>query len=48
MEKNIWKSPKEAQILDEAQTPLWFWNDKLETEELKRQLKLQTEIGDTV
>lgn len=45
MEKNIWKSPKEAQILDEAQTPLWFWNDKLETEELKRQLKLQTEIG---
>ena len=31
--------------LDEAQTPLWFWNDELETEELIRQLKLQTEVG---
>lgn len=34
-------------MLDEAQTPLWFWNDLLETEELKRQLAMQTEIGVT-
>ena len=45
MDKKIWKDPKQEQSLDEAQTPLWFWNDRLETEELERQLKMQTEIG---
>ncbi|WP_180272730.1 glycosyl hydrolase [Konateibacter massiliensis] len=45
MEKEIWKNPKQERSLDEAETPLWFWNDKLEKEELQRQLKLQTDIG---
>ncbi len=45
MDKKIWKDPKNEKRLDEAQTPLWFWNDKLETDELKRQLEMQTEIG---
>ncbi len=43
----MWKEPKKEHSLDEAQTPLWFWNDKLEKEELLRQLKLKTEIGVT-
>lgn len=45
MDKKIWRSPKQEKSLDEAQTPLWFWNDWLETEELERQLKMKTEIG---
>lgn len=45
MDKKIWQSPKQEKSLDEAQTPLWFWNDWLETEELERQLKMKTEIG---
>ncbi len=47
MDKKIWQNPKAAHQLDEAETPLWFWNDKLEKEELERQLKMQTEIGVT-
>ncbi len=47
MDKNVWRFPKKERSLDEAQTPLWFWNDRLETEELKRQLEMQTEIGVT-
>lgn len=45
MKREIWSKPKQEKSLDEAQTPLWFWNDELETEELIRQLKLQTEVG---
>lgn len=45
MDKKIWISPKLESSLDEAETPLWFWNAPLEEEELIRQLKLQTEIG---
>lgn len=41
----IWKDPASAAELDEAETPLWFWNDKLEKEELLRQLALKTKIG---
>lgn len=47
MRKDIWQNPKRESSLDEAQTPLWFWNDKLEKEELLRQLKLQSEVGVT-
>ena len=47
MEKEVWQNPKKEHTLDEAQTPLWFWNDKLEKEELQRQLKMQTEVGIT-
>ena len=45
MDEKIWISPKLNPLLDEAETPLWFWNAPLEEEELVRQLKLQTEIG---
>ncbi len=45
MKKEIWKHPKQESSLDEAEVPLWFWNAKLEKEELLRQLNLQTEIG---
>jgi hypothetical protein len=45
MNKKIWKNPHLEKELDESQVPLWFWNDKLEKEELIRQLEMQTEIG---
>lgn len=45
MKREIWKSPKEEKSLDQAQTPLWFWNDKLENEELLRQLELKSSVG---
>lgn len=45
MDKDIWKNPKNEASLDEAEVPLWFWNAELETDELIRQLELQTEIG---
>lgn len=47
MKKEIWSNPRLEKSLDEAQTPLWFWNDRLEKDELLRQLKMQTEIGVT-
>ncbi|HJC92550.1 MAG TPA: hypothetical protein H9695_16555 [Candidatus Mediterraneibacter excrementigallinarum] len=47
MDRKVWQEPKKEHSLDEAQTPLWFWNDELKTEELLRQLKMQTEIGVT-
>lgn len=45
MERNIWNDPISDPDLDEAEVPLWFWNDKLETDELIRQLKMKTDIG---
>ena len=45
MNREIWKNPKNETSLDQAQTPLWFWNDKLENEELLRQLELKSSIG---
>lgn len=45
MDRKIWEFPKEEASLDEAETPLWFWNAPLEKEELLRQLHLQSEIG---
>lgn len=45
MNREIWKNPKNESGLDQAQTPLWFWNDKLENEELLRQLELKSSIG---
>lgn len=45
MNKEIWQNPKTEKSLNEAQTPLWFWNDQLETGELLRQLDMKTEIG---
>lgn len=47
MKKEIWKNPREEKSLDGAQSPLWFWNDRLEEGELVRQLELQTENGVT-
>ncbi len=45
MDKDIWRDPQSKETLDEAQCPLWFWNDKLEDEELKRQLALMSSVG---
>ncbi|HUM84564.1 MAG TPA: glycosyl hydrolase [Lachnospiraceae bacterium] len=45
MDRKIWKNPELEKALDESQAPLWFWNDRLENEEILRQLKLQTEAG---
>lgn len=45
MDKRVWKEPKKAKELDQSQSPLWFWNDALETEEIKRQLEMQSEAG---
>jgi hypothetical protein len=47
MRREVWQNPKSAHELDESQSPLWFLNDKLEHDELKRQLKLKTEVGVT-
>lgn len=40
-------NPKLEKGLEEAQVPLWFWNDKLEEAELIRQLELKSQIGVT-
>ncbi|MBE5969092.1 MAG: hypothetical protein E7242_02560 [Lachnospiraceae bacterium] len=45
MDKKIWLNPKSEKSLDEAQIPLWFWNDKLNNDELERQLKLKSQTG---
>lgn len=47
MKADVWENPKNEKSLDEAQTPLWFWNDKLDEKELDRQLNMQSEIGVT-
>ncbi len=47
MKKEIWANPKNEHSLNESQTPFWFWNDKLEKDEIVRQLKLKTEKGVT-
>lgn len=47
MKREVWRRPGTEKSLDEAQTPLWFWNDLLEKEELIRQLELQTRVGVT-
>ncbi|WP_346909963.1 glycosyl hydrolase [Faecalicatena orotica] len=45
MKKEIWKDPQKEKSLDGAQSPLWFWNDRLDEKELIRQLEMQTENG---
>ncbi len=45
MDKKIWERPEDVKELDEAQCPLWFWNDKLENAELSRQLELMSSVG---
>lgn len=47
MEREIWRNPGKHKKLDEAQVPLWFWNDRLTKKELVRQLELQTAVGVT-
>ncbi|MFI3212987.1 MAG: hypothetical protein R3Y24_06550, partial [Eubacteriales bacterium] len=47
MNKEMWKNPIAYTELENAEVPLWFWNDKLENEELIRQLELQTSVGTT-
>ena len=38
MNKSDFLSPRDCKALDQAQTPFWFWNDKLEDDEILRQL----------
>ena len=45
MDKNIFKNPWDCKALDEAQSPFWFWNDKLEDGEILRQLELMDAAG---
>ncbi|MDO5425503.1 MAG: hypothetical protein Q4F41_17465 [Eubacteriales bacterium] len=45
MKKEDFRKPEHVSAWNEAQSPLWFWNDKLEQEELVRQLTLMTEKG---
>ena len=45
MKKEHFMHPENIREFQEAQAPLWFWNDKLEKEELERQLTLMTEKG---
>lgn len=47
MNKSDFLSPRDCKALDQAQTPFWFWNDKLEDDEILRQLKLMSEAGIT-
>lgn len=47
MNKDIWLNPQQDSRLDQSQTPLWFWNDKLEKDELLRQLELKSSVGVT-
>lgn len=45
MDRKDFLNPQDCRELDQAQSPFWFWNDKLEDEEILRQLKLMTEAG---
>lgn len=45
MNRDVWRNPEKIASLDQSQSPLWFWNDKLENEELLRQLELMSSVG---
>jgi len=47
MEKRIWINPEQEKTLDQSQSPLWFWNDKLVDETLRKQLEMMSEVGVT-
>lgn len=47
MKEEIFLHPEKIKELGEAQSPLWFWNDKLKKEELVRQMELMTSKGVT-
>ena len=47
MKKEDFRDPTHDPALNEAQTPLWFWNDRLTDDELKRQLSLMSDSGIT-
>lgn len=47
MKKEYFTDPKGVLEYNEAQSPLWFWNDRLEKAELEKQLCLMTEKGIT-
>ncbi len=47
MKKEDFADPKGVLEYNEAQSPLWFWNDRLEKAELEKQLSLMTEKGIT-
>lgn len=45
MNRDIWRNPEKEASFDQSQVPLWFWNDKLENDELLRQLELMSSVG---
>lgn len=45
MERRLFEHPEAEKKLGEAQVPLWFWNDKLDNEELVHQMELMTSKG---
>lgn len=47
MKEEIFFHPEKIKELGEAQSPLWFWNDKLKKKELVRQMELMTSKGVT-
>ena len=47
MDKQIFKNPQKEKSLAEAQSPFWFLNDKLENQELQKQLALMRSKGVT-
>lgn len=36
MQKDFFRSPEQVREWNEAQVPLWFWNDRLKRDELVR------------
>lgn len=47
MNKDVFLHPEKIKELGEAQSPLWFWNDKLDREEIIRQMELMASKGVT-
>jgi hypothetical protein len=47
MDKDKFKHPELVKELNEAQVPLWFWNDRLDESELIHQLELMSSKGIT-
>ena len=47
MQKDFFKSPEQVREWNEAQVPLWFWNDRLKRDELVRQMSIMSEKGIT-
>lgn len=47
MNKKMFQNPEHCKALTESESPLWFWNDKLEKEELLCQTEMTSDIDVT-